>query len=58
LRLQHYEKPPENKKPAGLYRASGWMSAWLLRLLKAPRARYGTVMMMAVMMCAQRHDAN
>jgi hypothetical protein len=33
------------------------MSAWDFRLLKAPRARYGTVTM-AVMMCAERHDDN
>src|SRR3990172_7169741 len=49
-------KPPENKKPAGRRCASGWMSAWCCRLLRPPRARYGTVVMMAVMVCAERHN--
>ena len=36
---------PVNKKPAGAYRASGLMSAILNALLKPPRARTCTVMM-------------
>jgi hypothetical protein len=34
------------------------MSAFDCRLLKPPRARFGTVMMMVAMMRARRHEAH
>jgi hypothetical protein len=41
--------PPQNKKPAGVYRASGPMSANFDALLKPPRTRSNAVMMVMPM---------
>jgi hypothetical protein len=45
------------KKPAGAYRASGPMSAIRIALLRLPRARPYTGVMMVVAMRAKSHDA-